>query len=387
MTEQPPDRQRRQDNVHNKTLGTAAAVSVLLLAVVSVGCATGDTAGTPSATASAPATTPTAEIDWRKQPSAKLTVRLDLSKLKRGPDPKVPWYASGVIHDGSQVTPVEHGMGEWAFETVEFRAAAGAYGVSVNHPEGGNSWHALIDREGKVLERADIKAVSADGSLVAWLEAVPKSRSSVPVVRDLKTGRNTRGKQRPIAGLDGFAGSKVLYTTLVRGGYLEGMALWDPVADTEEPVSPDIANGHLLTDDVMLASVRMEGERGWCQDLYSFEQRKPLRKPCSGGSFQAIRNSPYFTWTVRDLGVIVDARTGQGVLRLTAANGQNISDLSGEPGGNLLVKVSGEVASDIGGDEGKTAIVRCSLAGECELASDVYEPEPGTERSLIELPE
>jgi hypothetical protein len=372
--------------VHNKTLGTAAAVSVLLLAAVSTGCATGDSAGTPSATASAPATTPTAEIDWRKQPSAKLTVTIDLDKLKRGPDPKVPWYAGGVIHDGSQVTPVDHGMGDWAFETVQFRVAAGAYGVSVNHPEGGDSWNALIDRQGKVLERADIQAVSADGSLVAWLEAVPKSRSSVPVVRDLKTGRTTRGKTQPIAGVDGFVGTKVLYTTLVRGGYVEGMALWDPATDTNEPVSPDIANGHLLTDDVMLAGIRMAGEQGWCQDLYSFEQRKPLRKPCSGGSFQAIRNSPYFTWTVRDRGVIVDARTGRGVLRLTAAKGQYISDLSGEPGGALLVKVSGAVGSDIGGDEGKTAIVRCSLSGTCERASEIYEPKGGS-KSLIELPE
>jgi hypothetical protein len=134
----------------------------------------------------------------------------------------------------------------------------------------------------------------------------------------------------------------------------------------------------------MLASVRMEGERGWCQDLYSFKQRKPLRKPCSGGSFKAVRNSPYFFWTVRDHSVLVDARTGEGVLRLSAVD-KHISYVSGEPGGALLVKVTDSVRSDIGGDEGRTAIVRCTLAGKCELASKLYEPKSGS-RSLIELP-
>jgi hypothetical protein len=112
-----------------------------------------------------------------------------------------------------------------------------------------------------------------------------------------------------------------------------------------------------------------------------------LRKPCSGGdTFKPVRNSPYFLWTANDRSVLVDARTGKGIMRLASQTGY-ISYLSGETDGTLLMKITGVPAPEFGGDKGPTAIVRCSLAGECELASDVYEPAPGTERSLIELPE
>jgi hypothetical protein len=176
----------------------------------------------------------------------------------------------------------------------------------------------------------------------------------------------------------------VLYTTRL-GREHGSLALWDPATDTDEQISPYVATAEQANEDVTVVSAMKEIQGGLCSGIYSIQSRELLSQLCR--LQYPVRDSPYVAWSNAGRFVVFDARTGKGLLEFRSTLG-SITDIMLEPGGALLLKVSGPTdAADIAEDGTHAALVRCTLAGQCELATQVYpQADPGVFHTLVTLP-
>lgn len=323
----------------------------------------------------------------RATPSAvaakpRVKVSLDLSKLPAGRAPEVPWYAGGVIHDGARTTPVgnvEKGS------MVSFLPVAGGYVVQVSCCErdgfGFPSTTRLIGVDGKVRRvlppGAAMPVASGDGRTLVWSEPVGgDSPDSSFLAADAATGderaRTTVRGNFPTA--VGFLRGLVAWTDDEPDGGVTG--LWNPetgrvnrVEDLGQARATDGARRLLVTVD------KAADNPAPCVGAVASSRRsRELWRACDvmSESFSADRRYVFGRLGNGDAppAAVLDAATGRVVMEIGtplvfgiyAEDGAGVTRPVVEHNGDLLVEVT---------QERRQALVRCSVGGRCERATDL----------------
>ncbi|WP_166356335.1 hypothetical protein [Phytoactinopolyspora limicola] len=174
---------------------------------------------------------------------------VDLDDLSSGAAPDTPWYADGTIHLGDTAVPFDADFGSLrALEPVNGGAAV------LTTPAGDEYEHGpyevyLVGQDGTVEQLADSitfsLAVSPDGSRIAWAEhefsADNGSGPSRTVlnVADATTGelihtREQTGDEGHIGGVMGFLEADRLVLDSANNSP-DGVYVWEPTADTISP--------------------------------------------------------------------------------------------------------------------------------------------------------
>lgn len=369
---------------------------------------------------------------------------IDIEELSLGAAPDVPWYADGAVHLGDTAVPFD-------VEFAELRdlepVTGGAVALTVPDNDGAHKGFGLylIKEDGEVWDLAESffgdAAVSGDGTLVAWSDEAwgpgpGDGPSSVTLrVAETATGEVVATKQQTGSGGD-FAGvaafldnDRVVLDSTDNSP--DGVYLWDLTADTVTPwldygftrtfaPSSDVgafvkrngadgANTYVVdtaTEQVLwstedsVASFSPDGRyaaltasQGPSRMIDGFEAML-LRGYDPGDVIEVNGEDVTITremldaaaewqewhdnWDGRSDLVIVDARTGQEVVRFDVTYPQRIA---WEPDGTLVFEAWRDVE--------RMALVRCTVDGECELATEPREAKehPGAFRPPYNLGE
>ena len=282
---------------------------------------------------------------------------VDLRELDRGAPPAVPWYQDGVIHDGDRQLQV---VTDSALH-VAFIPVSGGYvfyhsGRGPHYPNG-TARSELIDHDGRPKrELLGIPSVSTAGATLAWNEA--------------------RGTDGVVFTVDAISG-EVTSTVALRGypvGFLRDLVVVQTQLDARiwNPATGDVssfgAQSARHTDGVHLIAVEpagscepvLDADQGFAPAWRRCDLRPPTFASASGSGYaltaliEADNSRPTFT--------IIDTGTGHDLLHI---RNLDVDSLQVEPGGNLLLHAI-DIANNLQG------IIRCSLDGDCELASGLH---------------
>ncbi|GAA5027841.1 hypothetical protein [Actinopolymorpha pittospori] len=317
----------------------------------------------------APAVTPTAGAS--PEPTAGPVVPLyapkelwsdkDFAGLPRGEDPKVPWYADGEIHDGATTTPVD--LPDWTpFELVD-------EGYLANRTENEQWRLQLVGLDGTQKLTARGRAVvSNDGRQIAW--ATPEGTVNVA---DAHTGKILHSIHVGKGGPGGFLGKRVLLTVGPETPKSSEVQVWDPrtgqltawtdFADVQSTyrglaaVVPKFAQGPVIDREDCSAVIDTDnGNR---------ELWRVCPKQYGGVSIRGFSpNGRYAVVWIMNEGqtvpnyTIADARTGRPVLTILGYSGT----MEWEDEEHFLLTSYSSL-------QGERGIVRCTVAGTCELAT------------------
>lgn len=365
----------------------AVGLAALVLAVpLAAGCGPEQTTTVSSQTDAAKPrpkptthdTQPTPADDTRAdRPVAKAgkVADINLDELPRGEAPQVPWFDAGVIRNGDKQTVV--GEAEGFKGTISFQPIDQGYLVEfVIAGEGPTFDTVLYDEDGGVRrqlpeEITTFPAVSPDGQVVAWSD--PHVDVDAIIATDARTGKDI-GTARdvewgyPVDFLNGDLVYAIDASEDLATGY------WD--LDSGEVGRLDISGSVLDTngegrmlvqryvDDATVCAVMLDmsdashpGEILWKNcDLFVPELTDDGRYALG------------YTGVDHADGLLLDAKSGEVVLKLDTGAG-TVGNPVMESEGTVLVEVT---------QNNQTALVRCSLEGECELATDVRPMGSGT---------
>jgi hypothetical protein len=325
---------------------------------------------TPTSTPSSTTTTPT--VGASPAPTAGPVVALyaptslwsdkDFDGLPPGEDPKVPWYADGKIHYGATTTPVD--LPDWtSFEPVDG-------GYLVTGTENGQWRLQLVGLDGtQKLTARGSAVVSNDGRQIAW--ATPDGTVNVA---DARTGKILHSIHVGKGGLGGFLGEQVLLTIGSNTPESSEVQAWDPrtgkltawrdFADVQSTygadlaaVVPRFAQGPVIDREDCSAVIDTDnGNRElWrvCPKQYGSAS---IRGFSPDGRYAVVwimnegQTLPNYT--------IADAQTGRPVLTIMGYSGT--MEWEDE---ELFLLASYSL-------QGERRIVRCTVAGTCELATE-----------------
>jgi hypothetical protein len=308
----------------------------------------------------------------RRTLPAKVTkVILDIDKLPKGKTPGVPYYADGAIHDGGRTVEVP---GTQPDSFVNFVPVAGGYAVQIGDGPDGRSM--LLSSSGaKIRDLPVLSAhvsqilptVSPDGRSLAWPEwDAGDSGNGVMVVADSTTGEvryrmRVDGAQFPYP--VGFVGAQVVLTDDY-GGYVR---LWEPESGKLTPV-PGVTYAH-NTDGSELLVAPMDGDLDKYEVVNARTGTRPWQSKAGFHGLQLLRGAPYAYVQERkgegerpqdNVMTVFDAQTGRRLLELTGYVDQGTA---AEADGSVLI-------SAVSNDRERGALVRCTLDGKCELATE-----------------
>ncbi|MBB5791362.1 hypothetical protein [Jiangella mangrovi] len=314
---------------------------------------------------------------------------VDLAHLDAGPPPEIAWYADGALHHGTESTPFD-------LETD--------YPVIIRLPDGYLVWESvpgpdsadhtatiwLVPDDGERVElgSGDLTppVVSAAGDIAAWgvrnddwvldEEAREQGVTSSIVVVDLTTGEVAHRLDEapsPSASPKGFVREdRVVFEAAANTAW--GAYVWEfdgevtlLRADTGvDAVSQGTGLVRLAASPPMTLDLEAgttlvpEADPGW-----------PVYSP--GGRYVATITRPgttLGTGTGRDQLVIRDAYSGEEVVRLDTEAPESLPVWENETGLVFGAYQDGATA----------ALVRCTVDGECELATEpqVLDDDPDT---------
>lgn len=308
-------------------------------------------------------------------PEQRITIDLDLDMLSKGAPPEVPWYADGVLHDGTEQVPVGA-----VPDRAEVRFSTTAYGYLVRITENTDteperSAYLLGPDDQRIeLPYATTPIVSADGRRLAW--SVPESGAEPPaptrlVTADAATGvvlaRSKVVARSYVVEALGFLGGEVVFSADANGtGFT---ARWDPETgevtrvDSVERGSDVDADGRLVAE----LPIR-QGANGPCIGVFDLTaDDRELWQDCTIGAGRFAVDGSYVVAAYE--GKLFDPSTGERRVRIRHHLVNDMLDLADfqlEPDGDLVF-----VATTT--NPGRQAIVRCSPEGDCELATEIHE--------------
>lgn len=396
-----------------RRITTAVACVAVLVAGVPLGVdLLGDNG--PVATRVQPAGSPSDGAGETRFPPpdepAEHTVTIDdLAALPQAPDmpPTVSWYENGVINQLSQggeqpdlEVPVP-GLPEDAL--VSYLPVAGGWlveGKSSKDMKPDDIKVVLIDDEGgliRSLPTTVLPAVSADGERLAWLEKADGDGFRL-VLAD-REGSELARQHVPQAGSApmatypvGFLGDLVV----VESSPNEGADVWDPEAGTFSALpawgSDDSEHAVEATDGTgLFASTinRLQGSTTFaCSGVFDQRQEgKELWSTCDGLQIHALSSDEGLLGQEGRLAYGTrPAESGTSHMVVNAETGERILEVRGlDAARPVMVAESGSTVLIDASLDGQSAIIRCSLDGGCELATELRreaEPRTGTAVTL-----
>ncbi|WP_233552881.1 sigma factor-like helix-turn-helix DNA-binding protein [Jiangella rhizosphaerae] len=312
---------------------------------------------------------------------------LDLGRLGTGPAPEVPWYEDGALHVGDRSTPADLAVEPGSDDLVVERVRDG-YAVWIWEPVPdayGRSTLTLVRDDGEriVLADGDVTppVVSPDGERIAWglqnhdrvrdEDALEHGLTSTVVVADAGGAVVAELPDTPSPGIRprGFLADGRL--ALEAGANTAwGVDAWEPGGEVT-PLRQDVGvtamspTGDLAllqgTDAAQLTDLATGTE------LWSFDDGAEARLSPDGRYLAAL------SWEGAPAGrprqvVIREARTGDEVARLDV---QEAGALRWESPTTVVISSY---------QDGSAALVRCTVGGECELATEPrqLDDDPGT---------
>ncbi|MEQ7011122.1 hypothetical protein ABN028_33580 [Actinopolymorpha sp. B17G11] len=286
----------------------------------------------------------------------------DFAGLPRGEDPKVPWYADGKIHNGATTTPVD--LPDWtSFDVVDS-------GYVVTSYDNNQVYLQLVGLDGTQKLTAPGRAVvSSDRRQIAW--ATPDGTVNVA---DARTGRVLHSIDVGKGGRTvGFLGEQVMLSS---GSWLSEPAVaqeWDPKTGQltlwQGFYGADTTDRASLVGLVPKVAQERQSEQLYCAatiDTGNGNGERWRVCPTELGSHVSIRgfspNGRYAVVEIMGEGqtvphyTIADGRTGKPLLTIRLSNG----NMAWEDEEHFLLASYGQ---------GEPGIVRCTVAGSCEVAT------------------
>jgi hypothetical protein len=306
----------------------------------------------------------------RTLPAKETKVILDIDKLPKGKAPGVPYYADGAIHDGGRTVEVP---GTRPDSYVNFVPVAGGYAVQIGEGSEGRSM--LLSSTGEKIRDLPVMsahvpqilpAVSEDGRLLAWPEwDAGGSGNGELVVADATTGEvryrmRVDGAQFPYPA--GFVGAQVVLTDDY-GGYVR---LWEPESGRLTPIR-GVTYAH-NTDGSELLVTPMDSDPDKYEVVNARTGARPWGAKAGFHGLMLMKHGPYAYAQERkgdgerpqdNVMTVFDAPTGRRLLELTGYVDQGTA---AEPDGSVLI-------SAVSDDRERGALVRCTIDGKCELAT------------------
>lgn len=325
---------------------------------------------------------------------------ISLDELPTGEAPAVPWFAEGALHVGDNQVPFD--------VDVRFlgslRRVEGGYLAAVTPGAApvGSHEHPLyfVADDGSTTVLADGwvpggARTSADGSLIAWAagdwnaEFTGRETNTTLVVADATTGdvlHERPASLGPDTEVIGFLDENRILVTAANNSY-EGVYVWDVAADTVDPWMDGYDGAMALTSSGDIGAFVASGDDGTytvvdtaAEEVLWTTGRLAANAFSPDGQYAAIVQAPDGAATAGELRememredaaasststdgrmnlVIVEARTGEEVLTLDVEFPERFA---WEPDGDLVFEAWQ--------DSRQMALVRCSLDGECELATE-----------------
>jgi hypothetical protein len=322
---------------------------------------------------------------------------IDFDQLPLGPAPAVPWYGDGVIHDGDRYVP----LGNFAIRSLQvvdrgylaLTESEGDLELSLVRPNGERH---RLDRVsyggGSFLH----PAVSSDGSRVAWSRV---SGSGSQYTTTLNVASATSGEVTDTKQVSGNADSRLEVRAflgtrvLINRGADHPAApveVWDPAKDSLQSwYEADGLAG--ITADGALVAFGSSGSHGeGCFEMYARPGKRKL-----WGSCEFNYNDVFFDagnrYVVAPNFDVDDSADGRALAAISP--GEELPNLrittsmtvfaarSGEP----VVRINDQAPYQVAWESGDTfvfaarggtkqdrqvALVRCTTAGRCELATE-----------------
>lgn len=308
-----------------------------------------------------------------------------LGTLGTGPTPEVAWYADGMLRFGDQTTPAGAAWEEEA-DRPNIQRVSGGY-VLETWDAGdvdGQSTLTLVRDDGEriVLAAGDATppVVSADGERIAWglvdhswvaeKDALARAHTSTVVLADAAGEQVAELPDAPSPGIRPY-------------GFLpDGRLLLEASATTSWGLYSWTPGGEVtpLREDVGIVAASPTGELAVLTDADGPGLVADLATDAGGwrlpaGEFGELAFSPdgqYLAALDRPVGteapdalVIRDAHDGDELARVPF---RSIQELRWESPTTVVI----EAYDDTG-----AALVRCSVGGDCERATEVHPADPG----------
>ncbi len=307
-------------------------------------------------------------------PPAPRTVTIDPDELPRGLAPSIPWFESNTLHDGA----VEADLGEIRLGAKDsyFVTRNGYLTYQFCCEDRPTTTHEtrLLDKNGglqRTLPGED-PFVSPDGRTVA----MTSGSGFTLTLFDTENGAAKAETDVPtLVRVVGFVGEKVLYTAVLNDAeVLDASYLWDPETGTKTAVGPIGSVG--ATDGQRLVAVTVPSEQSHCGRVVGLDDRsKVLWERCPGtvtsispdGRYATaqVDSTPQDATSVHAMDLLVyDLTERRLVSRLQS---YTFGQVVWESADRLLLVLDG--GTD--GKSGRTAIVRCTVTGDCERATEV----------------
>lgn len=357
----------------------AAATGVAIPVVMSLG-------GSPYALPE-PASTPSPTSDGSPDPqpssSAQVvspderggTTTLGLDGLSAGAPPEIDWIEGQTLHtaDGREIT-----VPDGVFDPLPF--GDGLVGMTSSETGGWDT--ALVDADGNLtVHRGSSPAISGDGEMITWYDA------DLRQLRFARAGGATAPE--PIAvdgavGPVGFLGSDSLVVNVGdENPWLSSGVRRYLVSDGGDSALSESLLGAVAVSEAgqLVWGLTEQLDSGSCSGVFAVDSADPLWTTCDYRFHQFSPDGRYLLGTDIDsdgagdvIAVVVDARTGELVHRFEAPQPGYIGRTAFEGDDRVLLVYT---TSYVEG-EGETAIIRCSLDGSCETATEVRPAELGT---------
>jgi hypothetical protein len=316
-------------------------------------------------------------------------VTIALDELPTGELPMVPWFADGALHVGASNASFDV---DARFLNSLLRVGDG-YLATVTPNDSPVGAHEnplyLVPDDGAptMLAGGWVTGVTAGpGNLVAWAagdwdaEFAGEASTTTLTVADATTGDVLHERLAPLGpdtSVVGFLDENRILVTAANNRR-EGVYVWNVDADTLDGWMPGYNAAIALTPSGDIGAFGQDaGENGtvvvdtdsgqvlWTTDYLSARTFSPDGQYAAflQGWFEAIDEEAAQQGSASEAGtanlVVVEARTGEEVLRIDAESTQRFA---WEPDGSLVFEAWQ--------DSSQMALVRCSLDGDCELATE-----------------
>jgi hypothetical protein len=302
---------------------------------------------------------------------------LNFNDLERGPAPQLPYVQDGKIHEGGETRAL--GPNDRLIAVFE-----GGEIISSGDPEGGvfdlylvrtNGQRVRLTETSEGDQMPEFAGLSKNRTKMAWSVtsgSTPPAESTVLSYADASTGEvlNTTTVQARRE-VDGFVGEEVVVSD-----YEDGAFLWRGTTDTISPwqdtraaykTAPPmglVSIGRPPTDpnDAACGAViesANPGENLWQSCELKIDKFSPT------GAYGSATH-PMTDGLGPNQITLLESRTGAARTTIETPDSGHLSEIVWESAASVLVEAY---------VDGRWAIVRCTVSGECELATSPVEGE------------
>lgn len=323
---------------------------------------------------------------------------IDVTKLPRGSAPAVPWYSAGVIHNGDQEIPLPSDL----HKVTTLSKVNGGYLITVDRVrDATHSFELFLIKPGSAPKPfgtiSGDPTVSSDGRQFAWDDRDPNPDPDVTTlfVADADSGQVLRIKR--VSGesnamrVRGFLGSAILLERSPNEN-LSPLRLWDPPTGRISDWYDAEALAGVTPDGSLAAVVIEEDAENECFTMLALPEKSQLWSSCefsnrtvfspdlrylaTANNDQDLPPDDYVPGVGEDpnqwyddhppvLGFYVkDLRTGANVLHLKDVFAYPVTWESDD---TILF---GHEHYNHATKKLTMALVRCTVQGKCELATD-----------------